>query len=91
MEQIGIYDEKILEPYNNKLKQLQNIINEDEQNCALPEPILELVRYNYAVCSKFYICSSEFCKKEWYVTIILCVERIYDELLSTIKDMSPAL
>jgi hypothetical protein len=52
LEQIGIYDEKILEPYNSKLKQLENIITEDEQNCALPEPILELVRYNYAVCSK---------------------------------------
>lgn len=28
-------------------------MQEDEQNCALPEPILELVRYNYAICSKY--------------------------------------
>ncbi|KAG2210575.1 hypothetical protein INT47_002517 [Mucor saturninus] len=68
LEQIGIYDEKILEPYNAKLKQLERILTEDEVNCGLSEPIMELVGYNYSVC-----------------------KRIYDELLSTIKDMSPVL
>lgn len=54
LEQIGIYDEEILKPYCTKLKQLEGIIHEDEQNCALPEPILELVRYNYAICKRIY-------------------------------------
>lgn len=52
LEQIGIYDEHTLQPYGKKLQQLESILTEDEQNCALPPPILELVRYNYSVCSK---------------------------------------
>lgn len=53
LEQIGIYDENTLQPYGKKLKQLESLLTEDEQNCALPPPILELIRYNYSVCSKF--------------------------------------
>ncbi|GAN02168.1 conserved fungal protein [Mucor ambiguus] len=68
LEQIGIYDEHTLQPYGRKLQQLESLLTEDEQNCALPPPILELVRYNYAVC-----------------------KRIYDKLLSLIRDMSPTL
>jgi hypothetical protein len=54
LEQIGIYDEKTLNPYGSKLKQL-----EDKQNCTLPVPILELVRYNYAICSKLVLLIKE--------------------------------
>ncbi|CEP14506.1 hypothetical protein [Parasitella parasitica] len=52
--QIGIYDEKTLEPYGKKLQQLESPSTEDEQNCAVPPPILELVRYNYSVCKRIY-------------------------------------
>ncbi|KAI9251094.1 hypothetical protein EDC94DRAFT_292652 [Helicostylum pulchrum] len=68
LEKIGIYNEKILEPYNKKLKQLERILTEDEMNYGLSEPIMELVEYNYSLC-----------------------KRIYDQLLSTIKDISPEL
>lgn len=54
LEQIGIYDEHTLQPYGKKLQQLESLLTEDEQNCALPPPILELVRYNYSVCSKHH-------------------------------------
>ena len=50
LEQIGIYDEKYLRPYQEKLEQLERIFKEREQH--LPEPMLELMRYNYAVCSR---------------------------------------
>lgn len=48
-----MYDERNLEPYSLKLKQLEAILTEEEQNYALPKPILELVRYNYLICSKY--------------------------------------
>ncbi|KAI8636017.1 hypothetical protein BD408DRAFT_113722 [Parasitella parasitica] len=54
LEQIGIYDENTLKPYGKKLQQLESLLTEDEQNCALPPPILELVRYNYSVCSECF-------------------------------------
>lgn len=87
LEQIGIYDENTLQPYGKKLKQLESLLTEDEQNCALPPPILELIRYNYSACSKFWF------KYIIIVLIFFCiiVERIYGKLSSSIRDMSPTL
>ncbi|KAL0077113.1 hypothetical protein J3Q64DRAFT_1745877 [Phycomyces blakesleeanus] len=54
LEELGIYAEEFLAPYEQKLKDIDNIITIDGRNKALPEPLMQILRYKFLQCQKIY-------------------------------------
>ncbi|KAF7723816.1 hypothetical protein EC973_001600 [Apophysomyces ossiformis] len=54
LDEFGIYAEEFLEPYEKKLKDIEQIITIDERNKALPEAVMQILKYKFLQCKKIY-------------------------------------
>jgi hypothetical protein len=52
LDVFGIYEEDYLQPYKAKLEEIDKILSVDSKSHALPETVMEVLRYKYAKCSK---------------------------------------
>ncbi|KAG0166023.1 hypothetical protein DFQ30_007678 [Apophysomyces sp. BC1015] len=54
LDEFGIYAEEFLEPYERKLKDIEQIITVDERNQAIPEAVMQILKYKFLQCKKIY-------------------------------------
>lgn len=52
LEEFGVYEEEYLKPYKTKLDEIEKILYVDDKSHALPESVMQVLKYKYMQCSK---------------------------------------
>ncbi|KAG2214133.1 hypothetical protein INT46_001867 [Mucor plumbeus] len=54
LEEFGVYEEEYLKPYKTKLDEINKILYVDDKSHALPDSVMQVLKYKYMQCNHIY-------------------------------------